>query len=111
VHINSNVFRDDLLDEGHEAFRNTAQHQPRIGMRVDPGQLEDEIGRSSHPAGHGRPEKLLLRADVAQNRRRRHPQLRSDIGQRRPLEPLYREHPPGGFKKLIAADARRPAHL
>jgi len=111
VHINSNVFGDDLLDEWHEALGDAAKHDPRVRTRIDLSQIENEIGRSSHPAGHGRPEELLLRADVAQNGRRRHPKLRSDIGQRRPLKPLYREYPPGGFKKLIAADARGPAHL
>jgi hypothetical protein len=111
VHVNSNIFRDDVLDERHEALGDAAQDDARIRTRIDPNQLENEIGRRGHPAGHRRPEKLLFRADVAQNRRRRHAKLRSDVGQRRPLKPLYREHPTGGFKKLIAADARRPAHL
>ena len=111
MHINSNVFGDDLLDEWHEALRDAAKHDARVRTRIDLSQIENEIGRSGHSTSHRRPEKLPFRADVAQNRRRRHAELRSDIRQRRPLKPLYREYPSGGFKKLIAADARGPAHL
>jgi hypothetical protein len=111
VHVNSDVFRNHLLHKRNELFGHLAQHDPRIGGRVDVGEREDEIGRGGDPPQHRQAKELLFRAHVPQHCRSRHSHLGCDVGQRGPLEPLYCKHRPGGFKKFLAADARRPAHL
>ena len=91
-------------------LRDIAQHGTRVGAPVHASELEDEVGRRGDLPAHRRFKKLLFGFEVAQDGRGRDAELRRDVGQRRPLEPLYREDPPRGFKKLIAGDARRPTH-
>jgi hypothetical protein len=110
MHINRDVFRDDLFHERDETLRDGAQDDARVGSSVDLCQLQDEIGGGRHPPSHRETEELLFRVDMAQHGSRRDAQLRCNIGERRPLEPLYCEDPPGGFKKLLSRDPRRPAH-
>jgi hypothetical protein len=110
MHIYRDVFCHYLFHEGNELLRDPPQDDARIGPGVDPGKRQDEIGGRRDAAPHRETKKLLFRVDMSQNGSRGDPQLRRDVGERGGLEPLYREHPPGGFKKLIAGDAGRPSH-
>ena len=110
MHINRDVCPDDLFDEGDELLGDASQDDTRIRPRVDFAQGEDEIGRRREAAPHREAEKLLFRVDMSQHGRRRDLQLRRDVGERGGLEPLYREDPPGGFKKLFPGNPRRPSH-
>jgi hypothetical protein len=110
VHINRDVFSDDLFHEWNELLRDAPQDHTRIGSRVDCVEREDEIGRRRDAPSHCKAKKLLFRVDMSQYGRRRDPQLRRDVGERGGLETLYCEDPPGGFKKLIAGDPRRASH-
>jgi len=110
VHINRDIFGDDLLHKRNELLRDAAQNDPRIGSGVDFGEREDEVGGRRDAAPHRETKKLLFRVDMSQYGRRGDPQLRRDVGERGGLEPLYCEDPPRGFKKLIAGDAMRASH-
>jgi hypothetical protein len=110
MHIYRDVFRHHLFHEGNELLRDPAQDHARIGPRADLREREDEVGRPRDAAPHRETKKLLFRVDMSQNSRRGDPQLRRNVGERGGLEPLYREDPPGGFKKLIAGDPRWPSH-
>jgi len=110
VHINSDVFSDDLLHEGNELLGDAPQDHSRIRSRIDLAECEDEIGGRRNAPPHRNVKKLLFRVDMSQYGRRSDPQLRSNVGERGGLETLYCEDPPGGFKKLIARDPRRASH-
>jgi hypothetical protein len=110
VHINRDVFGDNLLHERNESLRDTAQDHARIRSRIDLAEREDEIGRTRNARPHREAKELLFRVDMSQYGRRRDPQLRRNVGERGGLETLYCEDPPGGFKKLIAGDPRRASH-
>jgi len=110
MHVDCDVLRDRFLHEGDESPGDIAQHDSRIGAGVGVRQLEDAIGRGGDAAAHGGLKKLLFGFEISQDCRRTDAELRCDIGQCRGLESFYREHPAGGFKKLIAGDARGASH-
>ncbi|HJW95381.1 MAG TPA: hypothetical protein VJ901_17315, partial [Thermoanaerobaculia bacterium] len=65
VHGDDDPRREHFLDERHEAFGDVAQHDARIGFRIDVRQLEDAGGRiEQHAALHRQTEQRLLRIDV-----------------------------------------------
>jgi hypothetical protein len=72
VDVNRDVFGNDLFRERNELLRDPAQYDPRIGSRVDVGELQDAIRRLRHPAAHREAEELLFRVDVTQHSGRRH---------------------------------------
>ena len=110
MHINRDVFGDDLFHERNELLGDAPQDHARIRSRVDFAEREDEIRRRRDAAPHREAKKLLFRVDMSQYGRRRDSQLRRNVGERSGLETLYCEDPPGGFKKLIPGDPRRPSH-
>lgn len=110
MHIDRDVFRDDLFHERNELLGDASQHHPRIGAGVKLAQCQDEIRGCRDAAAHRKAKKLPFRVDMSQYGRRRNAQLGRDVGERGGLEPLYCEDAPRGFEKLIARNPWRAAH-
>ena len=110
MHINRDVFTDDLFGKWNESLRDPTQHDSRIRAGVDFGQRHDEVGGRGDPGTHREAKKLLFRIDMSQHGSRSDTQFRSDVRQSGRLEPLYPEDPPRGFKKLVPGDPRRASH-
>jgi hypothetical protein len=103
---------DHPLRERHELLGDPAQDHPRVfGTRR--GRQNEDAGRRLDDlrAVHGFGEQLILRPDVAEERRGGDAQLAGDVGQGGGGEAFGGEDAPGGVEELIAADARRAAHL
>ena len=103
---------DDGAREGDELLRDAAEHDARIGRRVDTRQLFDDR-RKAHliAGGHALGEQALLRFDVAEDRRRRHAKGRGDVGERGRFVALGEEDGARGLEELLARDPRLSAHL
>ena len=112
VHGHDDAAGDDALGEGDELRGQAAKNGARIGLGGGCGQVAHRRRNlDGRAAAHGLGEERVLGADVPQQRGGGHAELAGDVGQRRRGEALGGEDAAGGVEDLIAADARRPAHL
>jgi len=110
MHLHGDGGADHGADEGDELLGEAAEHEARIGGRVDARELVDE-GRDDEGArAHRRGEEVLLGAEMAKDRGRRDLQLGRDAGERGGGEAALGEGGARGFEDLIAGDTRRTAH-
>ena len=110
VHVDRDVQADHFLGEGDELLGDAAQHEARVGARVNLLQVGDD-GRQAAAAGHGLEEELLLRLDVAQERGGGDAELSGDVGQGGVAETLGGEDAAGDVQEPIAGDGGRASHL
>ena len=111
VHVDGKVLRERVLHERHELLRQAPKHDSRVFRRVRTGQLENEWGNLNPPRLHRRREQGLLGRKVTEDGGRRHVHFGRDVGERRGLESLVREHLPGSVQKTVSLNDCRPAHL
>jgi hypothetical protein len=109
VHGHDDAAGDDVLGKGDELRGEAAEDDARVGVAGGRGQVGDR-GRDLDPL-HGLGEELVLGVDVAQERGGGDVELAGDVGQGGGGEALGGEDAAGGVEDLIAADARRAAHL
>lgn len=112
------VLRDDDLradhglGERHELLGHAAEDGARVGVAGRGGELQDRGRRvDALAAAHRLAEERVLRVDMTEERRRGDAELAGDVGQRGGGEAFGREDAAGGVEELIAAEARRAAHL
>lgn len=106
------VAADHLLGEGDELFRDVAKDRPRVRGGGGGCQLQDAGGGIDDVrAAHGLAEEGVLGVDMAEKGGWGDVQLAGDVGEGGGGESLGGEDAPGGGQDLIAADARRAAHL
>ena len=110
VHVDGERGPQHGRHERHELLGQSAEHDPRIGGRVDAHELFDERRQRDSARAHGGREEVLLRREVAQDGRRRNVESSSDVRERRGGEPARREGVASGGEDLFAADPRRAAH-
>jgi hypothetical protein len=112
VHGHDDAAGDDALGERNELGGDAAEDQAGVDVGRRRGQLADCRGNlDGRAAVHGVVEEGVLRADVAEKRRRGDAELAGDVGQGRRGITLRGEDAAGGVDDLFAADARRAAHL
>lgn len=111
VHLHGDGGADHALDERHDLLGEAAQDDPRIGRRVDRGQLVDTRRDGDLASARGGDEELLLRVEMPQERGRRDADVLRHVGEGGAGEPPGDEGPAGGIEDLIAADSRWTAHL
>ena len=112
VHGYDDAAGDDALGEGNELGGDAAEDDARVGLARRTHQIAD--GRRNLDrlaAAHGLGEERVLGVDVAEERGGGDAELAGDVGQRGGGEALGGEDTAGGLDDLIAADARRAAHL
>lgn len=110
VHLYGDRGTDDAAEERDHPARELAQDDARIRGSVEAGDGRDEVGGHDAPVAHRRGEELLLRGEVAQDRRGRDAEGARDVGERRRGEPAGTERAAGGLEDLIGGDARRASH-
>jgi hypothetical protein len=111
VHVNRDDRRDDARQKRHQLRGEVLQDDPRILGARELFQLEDARRQLDAAALHRLEEELLLRFDVAQQRRRRDLQLSGDVGQRGGLESLLREDAACDREQFRPSDGCRASHL
>ena len=103
---------DHPLGEGDELLGDAAEHGARVGVAGSLGQGEDGGRRLDAGAdAHGLGEERALGLDVSEERGGGDVQLAGDVGQGGGGAALGREDAACGGQDLIAAKARRTAHL
>ena len=110
VHLHGNRGADDVAEEGDHPAGKLTEDDTRIGGCVESGDGGDEVGRGDAAIAHRRGEQLLLRREVAEDRRGRDVERAGDVGQRRRREAAGTERDARGLEDLIARDARRASH-
>ena len=111
VHVHGDRRTDGRGHERNELFGETAQHDARIGRRVDASEILDELRTGEGARAHRRREQLLLARAVTEDGRGRDVQRAGDVAEGGGGEAALGERGPGGVEDLIAGDARRAAHL
>ena len=110
VHAEHEMLADRRLRERHPLLGDTTKDNAWIGRGIDVLKIADARGQSN-VAVHRCVEEGLLGVEMAQNGRRRHPQLGGDIGERRGREALLCEDLAGRLQDLIFMDEWWPPHL
>lgn len=110
VHVDREVRGDRVLHEGNEVLGEGAEHDARIGGRIDVRQLGHELRHFDLGRTHGLGEQGLLRFDVAEDGGGGDAELLRDVGERRGLVALGGEDAGGGGEELGAGDAGRASH-
>ena len=112
VHGHDDAAGDDALGKGDELRGQAAEDDAGIGVAGRGGQIGHGRGKlDGRAAAHGLGEEGVLRVDVPEQRGGSHAELAGDIREGGGGEALGGEDAAGGVEDLIAADARRPAHL
>ncbi len=110
VHLHCDRGTDDAAEERDHAARELGENNARIGGRVEVDERGDEVRRGDAAVAHRGIEELLLRREVAKDRRGRDVELIRDVGKRGCREAARAEGLSRGFEDLIARDARRAGH-
>jgi hypothetical protein len=112
VHGHDDATGDDALGEGDELRGNAAEDDARVGLAGRARQIADRRRNlDGLAAAHRFGEERVFGVDVAQERGGGDAELAGDIGEGGGGEPLGAEDATGGVEDLVAADARRAAHL
>jgi hypothetical protein len=112
MHGHDDAAGDDALGEGDELLGDAPKNQARVRVGRRAHQLANGGGDlDGLAAAHRLGEERVFGDGVAEQRGGRHAELAGDVGQGGGGEALGGENAAGGVEDLIAADARRAAHL
>jgi hypothetical protein len=109
VHAEHEVLSDRRPGERHPLFRDTPEDDARIRRGIDMLKIVDARGQLE-VAVHRGIEEGLFGVEVAQDGRRRHAQICSDIRECGGCEALLREDLACCLKDLVPVDEWRPPH-
>ena len=110
VHLHGDRGADHRLQKRHDLLGERAQDHARVGGVVGLNELLERRGKTELSRAHRRGEQLLLRREVAQDRRGSDVETAGDVGEGGRGKPPLGERGPGGFEDLFAGNARRTAH-
>jgi hypothetical protein len=112
VHGHDDAAGDDALGEGNELLGDAPEDHARIGLGGRAHQIANRSGDFDRlAAAHRLGEERILGDGMAEQSGGGHAELAGDVGQRGGGETFGGENATGGVEDLIAADARRTAHL
>lgn len=110
VHLHRDRRPDDRLQKGHDLLRKSAEDDTWISGGIGADQFLQSFGKTQLARAHGRGEQLLLRGEVAEDRRGRHPEMPGDVREGGRGEAALGERGLRGVEDLLAGDTRWAAH-
>ncbi len=110
VHLHGDRRPDDRLQERHDLLRESAQDDARVGSGIALDEVLESFREAQLARAHGRGEQLLLRGEVAEDRRGGDAEVSGDVGEGGRGEAALGERCLGGVEDLLARNARWTAH-
>lgn len=111
VHVHGDGGTERVRGEGDHLLGEAAQDQPRVGGGVGIRELVEKRWQIEVARAHRGGEQLLLRGEVAEDRRRGDAQGLGDVGEGSGVEAAPGKGVPGGVEDLLLRDAWRAAHV